>query len=661
MKMLLAMLLPLALLAQESAEKKEAQIEKKDEKAAESPAPAAEKNFTGYIDVGARWVGWGGDYNTYRSMVNLSQGARLVGMDFTIAPTNHKLFDTARIQANNWGGDPYNTARFDVLKKGIYRYNGTYSNIAYFNYLPSFADPTSGNGLLLNQRAYDTATRTFEHSLEFNPGGRIIPFVGYQRDSEFGNGITTLVADRNEYPLRNGVRWSQNLFRAGIRLEMDRWHATVEQGVTNFKDDQSVYSTDPVTGNRTTPYLGQTVFLSQGEQFYRTRGDGPYTKALLSANPFNWLDLSGQLMYTKPNINSTFNQSLTGNLVSPELFLFYPRGTDYFYGDARLPRTSGGLNAEVRPFSRLRIRQTWETDKFTNTSMGSLTSTITPVTGTDINTRTSVADRLEVNRSRLQTEGLFDIAKGYTVRAGYRYEWGESLLRSATYGSTTPTEKGELKRHVGLAGFQARPVKQVTVNADVEIANGVKTYYRTGLMDSRRYRVQSRVSLPKSLLFGVIYSRFENNNPSDTVKLDFTSQAASANLQWLPGSGKNISVIADYTRSTMHSDVSYLYPLGLFPLQSLYRDNAHTGTLMADLRLPINKSLAGRLSFGGSFVTTEGSRPSRYYQPVGRLRLPMTPKLEFFSEWRYYGLTQANFIYEGFRSNQFMGGFRFVM
>jgi hypothetical protein len=660
------MLLPLTLLAQESAIKKEAQPEKKDKKAAaapaaEAPAPDTEKVFTGYVDVGARWVGQAGDYNTYRSMVNLGQGARLVGMDFSIVPKESKLFDTARIQANNWGGDPYNTARFDVLKKGIYRYDGAYSNIAYFNDLPSFADPTIASGRFMNQRAYDTALRNFEHSLEFNPGGRFIPFVGYQRSSDFGNGITTLVEDRNEYPIRNRMQWSQNLYRAGARIEMNRWHATIEQGATSFKDDQTVYSTEKTNGNRTQTYLGQTLFLSQGQQFYRIRGDGPYTKALLTANPFNWLDLSGQFMYTKPDTYSTFNQNVAGNLVSPELFLFYPRGTDYFYGDARMPRTSGGLNAEVRPFSRLRIRQTWETDKFTNTSTGTLTSTITPATGATINTTTPVSDRLEVTRSRLQTEGLLDIGKGYTIRGGYRYEWGESLLRAASFGGSSPYERGELKRHVALAGVQARPVKAVTLNADVEIGDGVKTYYRTGLMDTQRYRLQGRVSLPKNLIFGAIYSRFDNENPAEGVNYDFTSQAASANLQWLPGGGKNITIVADYTYSSIRSDISYLYPLGLFPLQSLYRDNANTGTLMADVRLPLTKAYTGKLSFGGSFVTTAGTRPSEYYQPLGRLQLPLTPKLEFFSEWRYYGLTQANYTYEGFRSHNFMGGFRFVL
>ena len=161
-----------------------------------------------------------------------------------------------------------------------------------------------------------------------------------------------------------------------------------------------------------------------------------------------------------------------------------------------------------------------------------------------------------------------------------------------------------------------------------------------------------------------------NSPPSSPVWHPFTQHALQGEVPlveraegaWLhTRDGKRISLIADYTRSTIQSDFNYLYPLGLFPVQSLYRDNAHSGTLMADLRLPLAKNYSGHLSFGGSFVTTTGTRPSNYYQPQGRIQLPVTPKLEFFSEWKYYGLHQPNYYYEGFRSHMFTGGVRFVM
>ncbi|QOY89433.1 porin family protein [Paludibaculum fermentans] len=665
MRIWLALLLPLTLLAQESADKKEATTEKKDEKAAaESPQPQKEKELTGYIDVGARWVGRAGDFNTYRSLVNLSQGTRLLGMDIGYEPAANRLFTSLRIQGYNWGGDPYNTARFDLQKRGIYRYVGSYSNIAYYNYLPSFADVTANKGVYMNQRSYDTTRRNFENELTLFPGARIMPYLGYSRNSDSGNGITTLVADMNEYPLRNLITWGMNEVRGGVRIEMNRWHVTLEEGGTNFKDDQGVYSTEKLTGNRTSPYLGQSLYLLSGAQYYRVRGNGAYTKVLLTANPWNWLDLSGTLVRTAPKTYATYNDTLKGSLVSgDDPLLIIPQITDSYYGNVRMPHTSANASAEVRPMERLRVRTTWETDRFHTSGSGVLTTsyfltttaaTGTPVTGTD-------GERLDVTRNRQQVEALYDISKKYTVRGGYRYEWGSVILKANQFITDNPTERGELQRHVGLFGFLARPVTRLTLTGDFELADGVKTYYRSGLMDTKRINLQSRLSLPKSLFFNLLYSRFDNKNPTTGINLDATSQATSANLQWMPKDGKRISIIADYTRSTIKSDFNYLYPLGLFPVQSLYRDNAHSGTLMADLRLPLGRNYSGHLTFGGSFVTTAGTRPSNYYQPQGRIQLPVTPKLEFFSEWKYYGLHQPNYYYEGFRSNMFTGGVRFVM
>ncbi|WP_321474869.1 hypothetical protein [uncultured Paludibaculum sp.] len=663
MRIWLALLLPLTLLAQESADTKEAKTEKKDEKAAESPQPQKEKELTGYIDLGARWVGHAGDFSTYRSLVNLSQGVRLLGMDVSYEPSGSRLFDSLRIQGYNWGGDPYNTARLDLLKRGKYRYTGNYSNIAYYNNLPSFADVTANRGVYLNQRSYDTTRRNFENEITLFPGGRIMPYISYARNSDSGNGVTTLVADQNEYPLRNVINWGMNEIRGGVRLEMNRWHVTLEEGGTNFKDDQGVYSTDKLTGNRTSPYFGQQLYLLSGAQYYRIRGNGAYTKVLLTANPWNWLDLSGTLIRSSPKTYSTYNDTLKGNLISDETqFLAIPQITDSFYGNVRMPHTTANASAEVRPMERLRVRTTWETDRFHTSGSGVLTSSYFLTTsGTPVTATGTDGERLDVSRSRQQVEALYDITNKYMVRGGYRYEWGDVVLKANQFVTDNPVERGELQRHVGLFGFKARPVTRLTLTGDFELANGVKTYYRSGLLDTKRINLQGRVTLPKSLFFNLLYSRFDNKNPAQDINLDATSQSTSANLQWMPNDGKRISLIADYTRSTIQSDFNYLYPLGLFPVQSLYRDNAHSGTLMADLRLPLAKNYSGHLSFGGSFVTTTGTRPSNYYQPQGRIQLPVTPKLEFFSEWKYYGLHQPNYYYEGFRSHMFTGGVRFVM
>ena len=79
-------------------------------------------------------------------MVNLGQGPRLLGLDFTIVDPKKRLFDRLEVRANNWGGDPYNTVHVNASKQGIYDFNFDYRDIAYFNLLPSFADPLLGTG-----------------------------------------------------------------------------------------------------------------------------------------------------------------------------------------------------------------------------------------------------------------------------------------------------------------------------------------------------------------------------------------------------------------------------------------------------------------------------------------------------------------------------------
>ena len=692
MRILLALVLPLALLAQDPAIKKEAKktsvskrrsgnarlkkvsttvpapqaasqdAPKKSEPAPAATAPTTEKALNGYIDIGARWVGRAGDFNTYRSMVNLSQGVRLVGTDLSYEPAGNKVLDSARLQMFNWGGDPYNTARLDLLKRGKYRYLGTYSNVAYFNACPLSPIPQSPTASTSISASMDTRIRNFDNELELFPGTRFIPYIGYSNNSSYGTGVTPLVLEGNEYAIRNVTDWGLNELRAGLRIEMNRWHSSVEEGGRRFEDNQSVYSTDPSLGNRTTPYMGQWLTLASGRQLYETRTAGDYTKGLLTASPWNWLDLSGSFIRTRPKTDAELLQSQAGKLLAPDDPLQFLVGSnDSYYGNATMPHTSGSFSAEVKVASRLRIRESWETDRFHTDGNGTMRSTLYITPSTSRSLVVPDGERLEVSRSRQQVEALFDILKNFTIRGGYRYEWGTSVMKSSPYSVAGPTDRGELERGSWLGGFLVRPVQRLSLTGDMEFTDGKKTYYRTGLMDTKRYRFQGRVSLPSNMFFNANYSYFDNKNPNAGVNYDYQAQAITGSLQWMPNGGKNISVVADYQRSFIKSNINYLYPLGLFPVQSRYQDNAHTGTLLADVRLPLAKNYSGRLTFGGSFVNTDGTRSTNYYQPQGRLQLPVTPKLEFFSEWRYYGMSQAVYTFEGFRAHTFTGGVRLLM
>jgi hypothetical protein len=145
------------------------------------------------------------------------------------------------------------------------------------------------------------------------------------------------------------------------------------------------------------------------------------------------------------------------------------------------------------------------------------------------------------------------------------------------------------------------------------------------------------------------------------VYAKFTSAIESASLQWLPSNHK-ISLIADYTHSQIKSDINYIT---IFPFsdlnRSLYIDNASSASMMAEIALPGKGLIKPKLSFGGSMVATAGSRPSRFYQPQGKLLLPLTNHIQLYSEWQWYALNQPFYFYEGFRAHTLMTGVRFLM
>jgi hypothetical protein len=130
----------------------------------------------------------------------------------------------------------------------------------------------------------------------------------------------------------------------------------------------------------------------------------------------------------------------------------------------------------------------------------------------------------------------------------------------------------------------------------------------------------------------------------------------------MPANAKNFALVADYSRTAIMSDINYLDATWFRTIQSLYRDYAHSfNTFVNFVARPSSLPAPMTLTVGGSFVTTAGSRPSRYYQPQGKVLIPIIPKLQAFGEWRWFGLNQPYYSYEGFRTNMILAGFRFLM
>ncbi|MEN6533631.1 MAG: hypothetical protein ABFD89_08210, partial [Bryobacteraceae bacterium] len=593
----------------------------------QAPAPAAEQWLTGNIDFGYRWVSdVSGSFDTYRSVVNLGDGPKLLGLDLTLEDKRYCLFDTARIRAHSWGGDPYNTAQIDVRRRGIYDLSVDYRNLSYFNALPSYADPTISQGIFLNQNSYDTHRRMLDIQLDLMPGRRIIPYFAFTRDWGSGASISDFFTDTNEFPIRRDLRDRTNHFRGGVRVELNRFHATIEQGGTNFKDHQRLfYSDDPNYGNRTSKVLGTVTQLSTLEQNYRIDGDSMYSKGLVTASPLSWVNVSAQFLYSKPSSDVNYSHVSTGSFVSFDPFLFYSSQQVFTTAESKQPHTSGSFGAELRLHRRIRLIESIVTDRFHTSGTGLLDQTFVTAAGTSTSGSGVLPglEKLVFNYNRQEANLLVDVLPKLTLRGGHRYVWGDAQVRAGVLSQTGSVETGEMKMNVGLAGFTYRAVQKITVNGEFEGGSACKNYFRTSLQDYQRGRVRIDYRLLKSLNVGARFTVLNNQNPSDSIRYDFLNRDNSLTVYWTPSGGKLFTLLGDYSRSSLRSDILYLVPNTLQSELFAYRENAHTGTALIELKFPSYLQKASpRLALGGSFFKASGSRPTEYYQPVVKFSVP---------------------------------------
>ncbi len=292
-------------------------------------------------------------------MVNRGEGPKLFGADATILNPNRRFFDRLDLHLTSIGDDPYETAKLDVSRRNTYRLTVDWRNIAYFNYLPSFANPFRTIGSLLDANSFDTHIRNTDVRLEILPGSRFVPYLAYGRNSQDGRGIESFVATINEYPVATAFSDHTSTYRGGVDINFTNFHANVEQGGTTFKDDQGASDSTRLTGDLTTTFLGQQLFLTGLSELYRVRGDSIYTKASFGATPLSWATVSGQFVYARPRVDVNYRANSTGNFYYAALAQFYNTGRDVLTGSANMPHPSGNLNVELRPWKRVRIIDFW--------------------------------------------------------------------------------------------------------------------------------------------------------------------------------------------------------------------------------------------------------------------------------------------------------------
>jgi hypothetical protein len=217
---------------------------------------------------------------------------------------------------------------------------------------------------------------------------------------------------------------------------------------------------------------------------------------------------------------------------------------------------------------------------------------------------------------------LYDVTNRITLRGGWRHVWGDAQTLAGELSPTGPYASGQLKRNTGIGGLTYRALDKLTINLDFEGASSDDIYFRTSLNDYKKGRARARYQVAKALALQANFQVLNNQNPAPGINYSFQSRDNALSIFWTPDSGKRISLMGEYDRSTLSSNIDYLTLPFLSSAVSEYRDNAHTATSAINLALPGVKD--GKLTLGGSLFVSSGSAPSRYYQPLCACRSPST-------------------------------------
>jgi len=624
----------------------------------EPPTSSTEQWLTGSIDLGYRWLtDVGGSFPAYRSVVDLRQGPELFGLDFTIQDPHKRWFDRLDARGYGWGGEPYNTAHVDARKSALYDFTFDYRNIAYFNALPSFANPLTPAGF--DQQTFDTRRRMLDAELDFFPGKRIIPYLAFDRNSGYGHGIDTWAIDaNNQYAVPALFRDSTQNYRGGVRFEYNRWHVTLEQGGTTFKNDDQATDNFLNYGDRTTKVLGQSLTLTGLGQAYAIRGSAIYSRGLVTATPFSWLTLTGHFLYSQPKTDVSYTDTANGNLFLASSLLFYSGQTDLGTGAAKQPHVTSSAGAEIHPFRRLRIIENWMTDRYHDAAVGLFSTTFLGDFSAPRPQSSSQPDFQVVNYNQNQVDAIYDLTGKITLRGGFRHVWGDASVLAGQLSQTGTFASGQLSRNVGLAGATLHPLAKLRVNLDYEGSSSDDVYFRTSLNDYQKAQVRAQYQATPSLAITANFMVLNNQNPATGIHYDFQSRDNSLAVYWTPNNGKRFSVVGEYDRATLRSDISYLSLPFLNAAVSSYRDNAHIASSTANLALPSYAGLTATMAVGGSLFISSGSRPTRFYEPLARLSVPFGKKVSWKTEWRWYGLGEEFYAYEGFRTHSVTTGLR---
>src|SRR6202030_3687077 len=114
---------------------------------------------------------------------------------------------------------------------------------------------------------------------------------------------------------------------------------------------------------------------------------------------------------------------------------------------AKLRHTTGSLGAEIRPLRRIRIVESWLTDRLDGAGSAASKKLLAGA-GVSRQMTALLASSIATNYNQQEIDVFFDATSKLTLRGGYRYVWGDASDAILPPAGLASAEQGQPPRNV---------------------------------------------------------------------------------------------------------------------------------------------------------------------------------------------------------------------
>ncbi|MFN7927791.1 MAG: hypothetical protein U0Y68_07570 [Blastocatellia bacterium] len=542
------------------------------------PGEKAEKPETGHIvngyavrssiELGYRFVGVGGNADSFRSQVNVREGARVLeySLDSRNLEGRGMLYDALRVNVNNAGGDSSQTYSLGFDKARTYRFD---ANVRRFNYFR-----TPGPQFVLGWRDSDLRQQVSDYQLKLFPQRAVRVNFGFGQSMATGRFTFPYSFQTDFFPVLGKTRWGANDYRTGIEANVKRWNLNGEVLYRRFKNDPLLYNTANVQqGFNATNLLNNYATLSLFDREYPLRSRAIVTRGSAQGSVAERLHLVFRALHDDEFITTPFYEKAGGHGASQTQVIISQTLTGNGAVDRKSNNFDAGATYDVSKhvaindsfrYSAYKIQG----DTATSSVTVSQTGTNNPVTGTPSTTvaknyitdYASYSNTLDVSfnygRKFLANLGWRVMNRDVTVGGIYDQPSSQPsttypIIRDETESSTT---------HAFIGGVRWRPVKPVSMIFDVEKGESNAAFIRINPLQYTRFRVRTQIQATDKLSFIGTVTTIDRTNPTPQVKNDSNSRSYTGAANWEPNQRVWINIGYDY--HNLNSTANIRYTLG---------------------------------------------------------------------------------------------------